>query len=223
VLPEAEADRLWIAFRQRHFRTSRVAGYPGAWRVLDGEPLLAGAMFSGSPPSSTGAGVYPTGTVFDRAFDIVLEAAQECADLIGTQGEAWTFATMTPTLYPSGSGLSWHRDEATYAGAFAYYAHRQWNSAWGGELLIASVPDDEPIREFTGTGSEREMIPSDLDNSVESAALLRSGVGGYVLPRPNRLVVISGHAVHKIVPVHPAAGDHQRASLAGFFCRPAPS
>lgn len=233
VLPEADADQLWTAVRRCRFRSSRQAGYPGAWRVLDGEALVAAAMLSASPsalpsgslsPSrsaSTTAPVYPTGTIFDRAFDLVLDAAQGCSDLIGTQGDAWTFATMTPTLYPSGSGLSWHRDEAAYAGAFVYYAHRHWSSAWGGELLIASVPGAEPIRDLVDAGSEQVMIPSDLDDAVESAALMRTGVGRYVLPRPNRLVVISGHAVHKIVPVHAAAGDHQRATLTGFFCRPA--
>ena len=40
-----------------------------------------------------------------------------------------------------------------------------------------------------------------------------------VLPRPNRLVVIAGGNYHAIKRVDPAAGDHVRCSIAGFFMR----
>ena len=43
------------------------------------------------------------------------------------------------------------------------------------------------------------------------------GMGQYISPKPNRLVVIAGGNPHMINKVSPSAGDHGRCTIAGFF------
>jgi Rps23 Pro-64 3,4-dihydroxylase Tpa1-like proline 4-hydroxylase len=39
------------------------------------------------------------------------------------------------------------------------------------------------------------------------------------MPKPNRLVILKGGVTHRVAPVSQAAGEHVRASIAGFFLR----
>jgi Rps23 Pro-64 3,4-dihydroxylase Tpa1-like proline 4-hydroxylase len=75
------------------------------------------------------------------------------------------------------------------AGAFAYYFHETWSPRWGGELQVADPGDDT------------------------------YGAGRYFAPVPNRLVIIRSGTPHRIGLVSPAAGEHVRLSLSGFFFR----
>jgi Rps23 Pro-64 3,4-dihydroxylase Tpa1-like proline 4-hydroxylase len=103
--------------------------------------------------------------------------------------------------------LSWHRDDSElYAGAFIYYAHPHWNAHWGGELLIADVPDDLDIMAYR------------FENEPYSEQLLEHGAGRFVMPKSNRLVILGG-APHAVAPVSAAAGQNVRASVSGFFLR----
>jgi hypothetical protein len=44
------------------------------------------------------------------------------------------------------------------------------------------------------------------------------GLGVYVLPTPNRLVVLRGGTAHKVAKVSLLAGEHFRLTVSGFFC-----
>ena len=48
------------------------------------------------------------------------------------------------------------------------------------------------------------------------------GTGEYVVPKPNRLVVVKAGTSHRINTVHAASGENVRISVAGFFVRPTP-
>jgi hypothetical protein len=61
---------------------------------------------------------------------------------------------------------------------------------------------------------------SHLDNRDANELLMARGVGSYVVPKPNRLVVIKGGTPHAIAKVRASAGRHVRASIGGFFKRP---
>lgn len=74
-----------------------------------------------------------------------------------------------------------------WVGSYIYYMHPQWRPSWGGEMLIAA--GDAPCD---------------------------SG-GVFIYPRPNRLVVLRGGAMHCIKKVESAAGRSLRASVSGFF------
>jgi len=72
---------------------------------------------------------------------------------------------------------------------------------------MAGLPDPPPWK-------------SHLDNDDATELLMARGIGSYILPKPNRLVVIKGGTPHAIAKVRASAGRHVRASVGGFFKRP---
>ena len=51
---------------------------------------------------------------------------------------------------------------------------------------------------------------------------MEHGLGQCIFPKANRMVFIHPDAFHMVTQVTPAAGDHARMSLAGFFQRARP-
>ncbi|MEM1450297.1 MAG: 2OG-Fe(II) oxygenase [Planctomycetota bacterium] len=185
----------------------------GAWKLDDGVPLGGDEVVT--PPRDAELGAsgargdrFPSGTALDRVLEAILGQAATFAPLVGAD---WAHVTARAYVYPAGSGLAWHGDDsAVYTGAFIYYAHPRWNAHWGGELLVADVEDDA-----------REDLPimgHRFDDEAYSDALLERGEGRFVMPRPNRLVVL-GDAPHMVAPVRAAAGSNVRATVSGFFLR----
>jgi Rps23 Pro-64 3,4-dihydroxylase Tpa1-like proline 4-hydroxylase len=118
-------------------------------------------------------------------------------------------------VYPRDTGLSWHVDDhELYAGAFIYYAHPRWDAHWGGELLIAELAADPEEEE-----EELPIMAYRFETEAYSERLLEIGCGNFVMPKPNRLVLLAG-APHMIARVSPAAGHNVRASVSGFFLNP---
>ena len=182
----------------------------GAWKLGDGVPLGGDEIVTPARDAELSdgavAGRFPSGTALDRVVEALLGEAARFAPLVG---DDWAHLTARPYVYPTGSGLSWHGDDsAVYTGAYIYYAHPHWNAHWGGELLVADAPEDADL----------PIMGHRFDDEAYSAALMERGEGRFVLPRPNRLVVLGG-APHMVTPVRPAAGAHVRASVSGFFLR----
>lgn len=181
----------------------------GAWKLDDGVPLGGDEVVT--PPRDVELAhdperpdVYPSETALDHVITGLLERADELAPLVG---DDWARITARAYVYPRGSALSWHGDDhSLYSGAFVWYAHPRWNAHWGGELLVADADADLPI------------MGHRFDDEAYSDALLEHGTGSFVLPRPNRLVVLGG-APHAVSPVRAAAGSNVRASVSGFFLR----
>ena len=187
-----------------------VARGAGAWKLDDGVPLGGQEMVTPRRDETLRQDPehphrYPTGSPFDHVLSALIAEQEVFSEIVG---EAWQRISARPYVYPHGTGLSWHRDDSElYTGAFIYYAHPYWNAHWGGELLIAAETDpDLPI------------MAHRFENEAYSEALLDAGVGSYIQPKPNRLVVL-GSAPHAVVPVSAAAGQNVRASISGFFLR----
>lgn len=183
----------------------------GAWKLGDGTPLGADEIVTPPrdaelPAPGAEPGRFPSGTALDHVVAALLAHADALAPLVGTD---WAHLTARPYVYPAGTALSWHGDDtALYTGAFVYYAHPHWNAHWGGELLLADVPPEADL----------PIMGHRFDDEGYSAALLERGEGRFVMPKPNRLVVI-GASPHMIAPVRAAAGSSIRASISGFFLR----
>lgn len=207
VLDDERWSEVWTWFQFEDL--APVTRTEGAWKLADGAPLAgpdAHTPNRDGAPLPDGAEAYPTDAPVDHVLEVLLERAGELSTWVG---DDWRRIVGRPYVYPAGAGLSWHRDDhQLYSGAFVYYAHPEWNAAWGGALLVAEhdAPHDLPV------------MPWRFDNREFSEAVLSSGVGRYVLPRPNRLVVL-GSQPHCVTPVAAAAGQHVRASVAGFFLR----
>lgn len=209
-LDEEDWTALWTEFQFAEL--SPVSRTVGAWKLSDGLPLGGNVIVT--PPRDVELAhdperpdLYPSHTALDAVITGLLSEPEACAEVVGDE---WARITARAYVYPQGSGLSWHRDDSRiYAGAYIYYAHPHWNAHWGGELLIAEDTDESlPIM---GHRFETEEF---------SQALLERGMGRFVAPKPNRLVLLGG-APHAVARVSPAAGDAVRASVSGFFLRQA--
>ncbi len=218
-LAPPDAAHIWQWLQAQRYKSVHANGWDEVWRLHDGEPLGSVVVHS-APSPHTGAGaespwgapahVYPTNTHIDRLIEEVSLSGKALEPLVGEQGRDWTIFTARAFIYPKETGLSWHTDHGVLSGAFSYYAHPVWNSRWGGEVLVAAIPEGASVY---GSGSA-------FDDRSLNEVLQRIGAGQYVSPKPNRLVVIKGGTPHRINPVHPAAGAQVRCSVSGFFVRP---
>lgn len=182
----------------------------GAWKLDDGVPLAGHEIVTnGRDPAAQRSS--------DTAIDHVVEALLRQPELYaGLVGDSWANLSARPYVYPHDTGLSWHVDDhELYAGAFIYYAHPRWDAHWGGELLIAELPpvDDE---EDEDEDDELPIMGYRFETEAYSDRLLEIGCGNFVMPKPNRLVLLAG-APHMVARVSPAAGHNVRASVSGFF------
>ena len=227
-------EQLWRWFHVAPFFPNDMRGLHGAWRLDDGRVMrgpdvyygtVAGKVAEGHP----GAFAYPTGTALDLLLEAFSRNNREYAKLVGIEGQDWRTLAAAPRLYERHSSLYWHRDTpAVVTGSCTYYAHKTWNVQWGGELFIAdpsalAIPERrgpsmlEP-KEVMGRGMVQ--LSGHLDNTEVNEALMDAGMGHYVMPKPNRLVIMRTGNPHMISKVQAAAGDHVRASITMFLIRP---
>lgn len=189
----------------------------GAWKLDDGVPLGGHEIVTDDREVDAAHDRerprrYPSGTPIDHVIAELLRRPELHEGLVG---EDWTRISARPYVYPRDTALSWHIDDhERYAGAFIYYAHPYWNAHWGGELLIAELGDGSEGDEVEG--DELDITAHRFETEEYSARLMDMGCGSFIMPKPNRLVVLGG-APHMIARVSPAAGHHVRASVAGFF------
>lgn len=207
-LDEDDWTTLWTEFQFAELHP--VSRTVGAWKLSDGVPL--GGHEVVTPPRDAELAhdpaqphVYPSNTAIDRVITALLGESQAYEELVGSD---WARISARAYVYPAGSSLSWHRDDSElYTGAFIYYAHPYWNAHWGGELLVAE-----------GTDEDLPIMAHRFETEAYSEGLLDRGTGRFVMPRPNRLVILGG-APHAIAAVSSAAGASVRASVSGFFLR----
>lgn len=205
-LEEDTWSQLWTAFQ--FLDLAPVTRTKGAWKLDDGVPLGGSDIVL---PRDLEADVPPVGE-HEAALLPLLAQILVAEQLHGRLLKgAWDRMAGRPWVYPEGTSLSWHVDDHhLYAGAFIYYAHPVWNAHWGGELLIGEVePEQGPL----------PIMGHRFETDSYSEQLLELGHGSFVMPRPNRLILLSG-APHMVAKVSRAAGHNVRATVAGFFLRP---
>jgi hypothetical protein len=241
-LPEADFAAVWNYVQLETYAPVHRDTWVKVWRIGDGIPLGAttAVLYQKSGPAGAAPDehakrgefrIYPTHSGIDRALARIVEHLGDFADLIGERDVDFDKVSARSFLYSRGTALSWHEDDTCYSGGYAYYVHPEWRSQWGGELLIADestrpedVSGEGPVlveRRGGALKATRVRIPPFLDNTRQDAVLSRQGMGRYIAPKPNRLVVIAGGTPHRINPVNDSAGDHVRSTIAGFFHRPA--
>ena len=233
-LAEEQFEQVWRWFHVAPFFPNDLRGLHGAWRLDDGRVMRGPDIYYGDvatevAEANDGAFAYPTGTGIDLLIEQFSRRGELYASLVGQEGKDWRTLAAAPRLYERGSSLYWHRDTpAVVTGSCTFYAHREWNVQWGGELFIAhpdalNIPEDHgpsmiAPKNVMGRGSVQ--LSGHLDNREVNAALMHMGMGYYVMPKPNRLIVMRTGNPHMISKVHPAAGDHIRASVTMFLIRP---
>ena len=128
--------------------------------------------------------------------------------MIGVLGDfikhaSWKDIRLHSHIMHRGTRLNWHLDSHGLC-AFTYYPHKEWSSAWGGELFIPAVPVQE------------SKLKLRWDNFQEDK-LLTLGIGTYLTPKPNRCIIVAPGVYHCVNRIDPDAGDHPRISIVGFL------
>ncbi len=233
-LPPADFEQLWRWFQVAPFFSNDTRGLHGSWRLDDGRVFRGPDVYYGEVAAQVaaaheGAFAHPTGTALDLLAEAFARSEEHYRELVGAQGRDWRTVAMAPRLYERNSALYWHRDTpSVVTGSVTFYAHPEWNIQWGGELFIAhpealQIPDSHGpsmIAPVEVMGRGMVQLSGHLDNAEVNARLMEMGMGYYVMPKPNRLVVMKTGNPHMISPVRPAAGDHVRASVTLFLIRP---
>ncbi|HKB81187.1 MAG TPA: 2OG-Fe(II) oxygenase [Thermoanaerobaculia bacterium] len=229
VLPPTDFAAVWEFMQLEEYAPVDSQQWVKVWSLTDGRPLAGPGVYSQrTKRASEGDRCYPTRRGIDKLIEAVLQHCAEFAEVVGERNRQWTFLTAKAFLYPRGTALSWHADSSGYTGAYTFYTHPEWKSSWGGELMIA---DASTLGRDLGTkvlstvategdrvvGVRRMEVPAALDHSAADAVLSERGLGHYIQAKPNRLVVFRGGIPHRIARVDPAAGEHVRCAIAGFF------
>ncbi len=214
---------IWNFFHKEPFRGVQGDRWVKAFKLIDGQPLWSD-VYTSQPAQSSRTSVsisYPSGKAIDILVEAIICNASTFADYIGKEGVDWNYFFCRPYLYPVGTGLSWHSDgREDIAGAYVYYAHPEWKAHWGAELLIdGSDFRDFDYPEYKMYDGSMERLGTHLDSSVISDAIMKQATGYYILPTPNRFVLLRRGVLHRLNPVQLSAGDHVRASITGFFIR----
>ncbi|MEX0828594.1 MAG: 2OG-Fe(II) oxygenase [Haliea sp.] len=221
-LKKDEFALVWNEIQAEHFHFVHEREWVTAWRLDDGQPLRGPVYLSHRTDGDRISPAYPTGKAFDLIIRRIVDIEEHLVPWTGRRGADWSYFFVRPYIYPSGAGLSWHRDNKHNAtAAFTFYAHPQWNVKWGGELLVADASTKD--LEFSPSklySEEERILGSHFDNSVENDRLLSVGTGQYILPKANRLVIVATGIFHCIKKVDPAAGNHVRATVQGVFMYP---
>lgn len=238
VLGPEQFAQTWRAFQDERYDSVHAKVRSSVFRLQDGNPLRGQEFYRTlrplgellppgvDPKLLAGLKLYPTGTAFDFVADEVMRMGAEVGDVVGRPGVDWVAISFVPFVYSAGSGLSWHSDDTLYSGSFTYYGQPEWSPFWGGELLVA----DESIHQREAEAFEAHragpLRPRPHFREMESGAeaefshLREIGHGRFVQPKPNRLALLNFGALHMVSAIHPAAGNHVRASITGFFLRP---
>lgn len=207
-LSASQLETLWDEVQQLDYRSWKSEIWNKHY------PADSGDLYEGPAALDVAADTACTAV---QAFIVTLRAsADKFENLCGRRGHDWQVLTVRPFVMPAGSCLSWHEDGGGKTGAFVFYAHPHWGARWGGELLVAQPPT--PAAMATAREKQRDKQPY-FETQILDALLDSPGLGSYITPRPNRLVILKGGTWHSIRRVEPAAGDHLRVTLAGFFCR----
>lgn len=206
VMDENAFAALWRWVQMEEYALSHTAKWYKVWRATDGQPLMGHEMLNSKRPFHNG---------MDIAAHYITEIAKHHPQHCGQQDKDWNEIIFRSYVYPRGTKISWHNDVG-YVSAALFYTHPKWSPQWGGELYVGEVPEN-----YDKTTQE---VGPHLTHDWWDGFLGERGIGMYIQPKPNRLVLMPAGVWHMISRVDPDAGDNNRCSVVGFFKnKPAPT
>lgn len=207
-------DRLFNQIQCDAWTQSQV--YDRYWHITDGVNYKASKRFLSDAP-------------FNDNYDIWADAMKTFADNCKDAQDytsGYTDITMRCHAYPVGSKNPWHHDMGGVT--YSYYLHKQWHINWDGVLLVMpknSVQykqsmDKLPGTVYTNTYTDAGAGPGTLEmfeQEEKQKHLIEHGMGFFVAPKPNRLVLINRDVIHGISRVDTDAGQNIRLTMTGCF------
>jgi len=195
-LEKEDYEQVWQFVQSDTYSYPFMAGgWIKVWRLGDLQPLGGtNSYFSKAP--------------FNNPLDLLIDPIRKVLEENSELTKGYQDVSMRSYLYSRGTKLSWHNDTGNYKGAFTYYVHPEWASTWGGELMIAQIPPQDKV---WPTGSPH------LDHRWEDYYISAYGIGQFIRPRSNRMVLLTSGVYHAINRIDEDAGDHVRCSIQGFL------
>ncbi|OXM68486.1 2OG-Fe(II) oxygenase [Amycolatopsis vastitatis] len=192
---------------------------------VPGGPIFESALVVRGHKTTTPPTLGHVGRLMDRFTEPASPLAALFQD--GTTAEDH-YLTGRIVLFGRGAGLRWHADASEQIGAYIYYCHPQWHTTWGGELMVMdgssvlgqglSAAETNSFRK-AATDSPGSVVGPDYECDGAETRRADIGTGRFVMAKPDRLVVLTGTAEHRVAPVTAAAGDHLRCAVTGFVVR----
>ena len=191
VLSAQEFQHLGRFMAEEDYAFVHATGWFRTYRLEDGNPLEGPTYLSQALNESQVDRAWPTGKAIDGLIVGLDALLDDFQDIVGTRERDWLLYTARPFLYPRGTGLSWHNDQDT-------------ELPRSGAFAFYTHPEWRP-----SWGGELLVAPPGGGRDL----------GNFIVPLPNRLVLVRAGIEHAIRPVHSAAGEAIRTSVAGFFLR----
>ena len=158
---------------------------------------------------------------FDLWFQAIHEFSSKC-EAAQPYVKKYTDIAMRCHGYPVGSKNPWHMDMGFVT--YSYYLHKHWQINWDSTLLVlpkGSVEYRQMLLKLEGTKQKDTYAGTGALEMFEQAEktknLMDYGMGTFISPKPNRLVLINKNVVHGITRVDKDAGENVRLTLTGFF------
>jgi len=191
---------------RRHINELPFTGFTAATVARSGEYRMAipwPVQCIAPPP-----GVPISSDVGDLSFARLLDEIEDHSRTAGLMEEFHGF-TAAPWVYRNGTGLGPHVDGKNhYNGSYIYYLHKSWHAVQGGLLLVLDSGTDPKY-------PEEPELPWLDGNELEARRQAAPGHGRVILPKPNRLVLLSARAEHMITTVTRGPRLTVRASSTG--------
>lgn len=190
------------------------------WRLRDGFPLRSVDSYFKSYQNKNVKEnwEFPVNNVMDQFSDALDNALPLFKKYIGVPQHQWNRFSVTSWMYPQGTGLSLHEDSGPYSGAYTFFMNKSWNIHWGGQLMILPQSAKSSIENKKKVmGESKYRLARWVDPAHENEAIFDVPTAITILPRPNRLVIMSNDVHHLVSTVNNNAGDSVRKSIAGFF------
>jgi hypothetical protein len=214
-LSSTEWDDLFSYCNRDTFSLVHATQWRKVWRLADGFPLQGTTTLhapNAPPVNAVGADKSAPDIFARRVIDVLGQAAP----VIGETTD-WRDFTVSPWIYPVGSGLSLHQDgKPKLTGSYTYFLHKMWNIHWGGHLVVLDPGTNDAC---TYPDNREKFGPFWIVDEEENKRVWDPAIGICIFPRPNRLVFLSSQAQHLITRVDAAAGQNARLSVGGFFRR----
>jgi hypothetical protein len=224
-LPQEIYGKLHDFMSQTDFQYINTQGkVKRVWDISNGFPLRTdkNVFYYADPQKKPDTGwVYPSKTPFDMFIEHLNRMVPEVQHMVGKPHSGWEHYSVTGWLYPQNTGLSMHDDgSGVYSGAYVFFMNNEWRPHWGGLLVVLDHASNQSIQHRKKEGNAYKFhMQKWLHMSDHDEIAMDRGLGNVVFPKGNRLVFINPDAFHLVTQVTPAAGDHVRMSLAGFFHR----
>jgi hypothetical protein len=197
VLSPEENQHVWYYVQNEEYAVPQQ--WIKVWRMGDKFPQGSREYFPSKLVPKTSM---PQGMAI--ASDHIIDLLKANEEILGKEGDTWNQVVLRSYIYPRETKLSWHND-AGYVGAIILYTHQYWGSTWGGELLVA-----ETSAKITEGGGP-------LDTKWRDDMIGHFGMGHYITPKPNRVVITGPGVWHQIARVDADAGENCRCSIVGFL------